>query len=464
MERTPHITQWLIVASLIIGPLCLGSYYVPYRYPLLGICWISVLVALFHPVKSHLFRSDRALLIPSAIIISLCLWMTFNSEMIFHADTWLFEQRSDQPFPKLPGSADFGLSLDILLYMVPCLLTVLMSCQLTKEFSNFPTLVCRTIYLTGIFLAIIGIFQKVSNVDKIYGIVELNIYNQRLFFGTYRSPGIASCYLNIALATGLGFIIRRRDTHRSPIHFIMSLIGCSILITGNIIASSKAGIALCFILIILWCVFNRRSLKDFFTASTHALFKGKTMERNLTFITLGTLAISAGALFSGVAITRWAAAKASNFESLSSRLSAYSSQLDMLKDPNWLPLGYGPGSFMPYFPFFTEKGAPPSATETWVYAHNDYLQTTIEWGPIGFLCFFIIIGGAIYGTSKELLKKRKYISRDRIILLRGILLAVCITLLHALVDFPFQIESIAYTIAVLVGICWGHSSVSVKNN
>ena len=38
--------------------------------------------------------------------------------------------------------------------------------------------------------------------------------------------------------------------------------------------------------------------------------------------------------------------------------------------------------------------------------------------------------------------------------MRGYLIAIAMCLLHALIDFPFQIESIAITMSVLFGAAW----------
>jgi len=56
--------------------------------------------------------------------------------------------------------------------------------------------------------------------------------------------------------------------------------------------------------------------------------------------------------------------------------------------------------------------------------------------------------------AREVFFHRKYHSKTRFIYLRGYFIAMLFFLLHASVDFPFQIESIAVTFAVMLGVAW----------
>jgi len=57
--------------------------------------------------------------------------------------------------------------------------------------------------------------------------------------------------------------------------------------------------------------------------------------------------------------------------------------------------------------------------------------------------------------ARETLFSKENHSKNRIILFRGFLIAMATTLLHANVDFPFQIESLAITFSVMLGVAWG---------
>jgi hypothetical protein len=119
--------------------------------------------------------------------------------------------------------------------------------------------------------------------------------------------------------------------------------------------------------------------------------------------------------------------------------------------------GFGPGTFRVVFPSYNlESGhAVPGS---WRFLHQDYLQTVMEWGWVGSgLWALLFFGGMMvairsYKTyaARHWLPRRRVMQPLTIIALGGVAT-------HALVDFPFQIESIQLYIAAYLGICWGSS-------
>ena len=96
----------------------------------------------------------------------------------------------------------------------------------------------------------------------------------------------------------------------------------------------------------------------------------------------------------------------------------------------------------------------------WKYAHNDYVQSAVEWGLPGTLAWAVLWGAACAGGARVIwkwlkpafikIRKRSRSSRERWrrsreamlqILLTGATFSLAGLLTHAAIDFPLQIYS-----------------------
>jgi O-antigen ligase len=125
----------------------------------------------------------------------------------------------------------------------------------------------------------------------------------------------------------------------------------------------------------------------------------------------------------------------------------------------WLSLhaaswfGFGPGTFSIVFPFLQqEHGGELNGILR--YAHQDYLQTILEWGALGFLLWAVLIGGGIVRVILYLWKDSSALTREQVMWLALCALSLIGVLIHSLVDFPLQIASLQLISAVLLGQLW----------
>ncbi|MBV9998015.1 MAG: O-antigen ligase family protein [Verrucomicrobia bacterium] len=111
--------------------------------------------------------------------------------------------------------------------------------------------------------------------------------------------------------------------------------------------------------------------------------------------------------------------------------------------------GFGAGTFRIIFPFFTRPWGD-RVGGVWEYAHEDYLQTLVEWGFIGAaLWAALFLGGWVTAVARRTQSRVAWPESTRLFSL-GCLLSLTGVGLHALVDFPLQIASLAlYTAVVL---------------
>ena len=141
----------------------------------------------------------------------------------------------------------------------------------------------------------------------------------------------------------------------------------------------------------------------------------------------------------------------SQLNSSNKRLVSTQVCLRMIPDAGWH--GFGPGTFRLVFPHYTGVlgGEIPGI---WRYAHDDYLQTLIEWGWLGAVPWAVLFFGAIVKLFSNWRKKRALGTSDRVLLFTSGL-ALAGVALHAVVDFPLQIVSLQLYAATYAGFGWG---------
>ena len=479
MHRAGRI---LLLFSLVIGPLWIGSYFGEWRKPLLICASLAICVLLTAPttplgtfsfrtfsfIKSHRHEELR----PSrwnGWLVALLLWpalqgfwMWHNAWGEFSSTPWHIHFLDNQPEPSLPGAPDRREAWDRLSYIIPCLGLVWVTRSLVIAIPNMLRTIAATIFWTGAAVALLGLVQRWTGAEGIFWSDDLVFPGRQLFFGTFRSPAIAACYLNMALAMGLSIMIapktsRRDDSDHRPhptrrlLFSILRLAGVIILLTAVVSAGSKAGMFYGFLTLTLWASLNKNAIKRAFHRSTEMFSGNRQMERNLMTGMFLLICILAGLSFAGTTSLRWESAHEADYSTMTERGASNAIQIEMIQDPDWGALGFGPGSFYPLFYYYS---IGTDIRGIYAYGHNDYLQTLIEWGWLGTSVLTLLIGGGVFLLVRDIFFHKGEHRKCDVIYMRGCLIALTTMLLHATVDFPFQIESIAMTFAVILGMAW----------
>lgn len=466
-----------LIAAIFIGPLLAGSYYGAWRWPLIYASSAAALLLIFgsrsKPSGQQGDHGARLLLGLLALSTLQGLWMWFNAWGVFYNSPdyydaasmpWRIDTLADQPFPNLPGTADRSEAFDRLSYIIPCLALVWGVRQLVIARPSWCQHLAKSIFWSGAVIALVGLLQRASGTSSILWLDQLEQgLLTKHFFATYRSPGIATCFLNVALALGLPSVLNALrsdlDTRgfraRYPMAYLLLTISAVIIIICAVItAGSKAGMAFGVITIILFALLNRHAIgKAFRESSTQLFFGNKPIERNIFIGAIICITVFLILTFAGIMSDRWSGAHKLNYSSLTGRIQANEVMLKMVADDGWGALGMGPGSFYPLFPYYSGQ-IDSLITGVWVYAHNDYMQTLVEWGWLGTVFLAACIAGGCFLLARELLLHRNEHSKNRFIHMRGYLLAMLIFLVHAAIEFPFQIESLAIIFAVMLGVAW----------
>lgn len=157
-----------------------------------------------------------------------------------------------------------------------------------------------------------------------------------------------------------------------------------------------------------------------------------------------------------------------------SRVIAYGHFVKMIPDAGWI--GFGPGSFKTVYLDYVADDPVISQRPYWV-AHQDYLQTIVEWGYAGTAIWGLFFAFPIYsllhqafGRPPRCLDQRDEYAfswRERLRLwweaiptaespfvATGGVVAVTLTALHSLADFPMQIESLQFYFLLWIALGW----------
>jgi hypothetical protein len=323
-----------------------------------------------------------------------------------------------------------------------------------------------TIGLTGFAMVGFVFLQKLSGKSLLLHAMDGRTV---LAFGTYRYWGNAAAFLNltwpvvaaIAVHTGL----------RGARGWSLWMTAAIVTFAGLYINTSKAGYLLGAIGLVLF--------GGFALASAFRLKKlswSTISWRTLTIILIAA-GLFVGALLYGIKWSRWEAMTSAGWDK-NPRPAAYEHFVKIIPDAGWT--GFGPGNFQRIYLRYVEDSPLVKRTPFWV-AHEDYIQTLVEWGWAGTALWSLLLVPATFHLamrsrtgpenrrSSQSAKTSGYEFdwRDK---LRSAALAlptpeqplaqaagftaVLLTALHSTVDFPMQIESTQFYFLLWVALGW----------
>jgi O-antigen ligase len=293
--------------------------------------------------------------------------------------------------------------------------------------------------ISGVLISVIGIILKLAGdpfMRCFWKPGEMDWNN----FAFYRYHGNAGAFLNLAWPLILVFTRRAYTptiSYAKKIMWTLASVACGSALFLN---ASKAALVIG-LLILPW---------PFLTRLTR--LRGKVL------FVLGAVAmlVIVGGLFASSQLAREAAFQrmtdatevSGSFEG---RWADYQEDLNAVPAAGWF--GLGPGLYKVAFPYQMSpmRNAGAAVRD---YAHEDYLQTVLEWGCLGTLWWTLLVAGGLYRAIRTYAQRELFTSKTERHLVLGAILGVCGTLAHALVDFPLQIPSIRLFFLLLLALCW----------
>jgi hypothetical protein len=293
-------------------------------------------------------------------------------------------------------------------------------------------------------IAFLGLLQKATGAQMIFW-QKAPPWGVTTFFATYYYHANAGAFLNLVWPLTAGLAIRAFTTRSRPTTRAMWISVFVLTVAAVLANTSRVAQLIALLLMVAVCLqFGPALLRKLSRAEKSVVFAGG-------IAILLTLIALAQATHLEQPLTRW--------QSLSERIptdarwQASRVAIGALRDIGFF--GFGPGTFRAVFPSYNKESTNP-VPGTWRFLHEDYLQTTLEWGWLGSSLWALLFLG---GIAKGIRSYKKYAARDwtprKRLLQPFIIIALIGVALHALVDFPLQIASIQLYVATYLGLCWG---------
>ena len=391
-------------------------------------------------------RLPGFLIILTGALICVGGWMALNAKSIYDPEFSLFVPlRNFVPF--LTGSVDYANSAAWMLRGALLLGTILFVCDLSRS-SRWLLRLWYVISLIGGSIAFLGLLQKATGAQMIFWQPPPPPeYGVTTFFATYFYHGNAGAFLNLVWPLIAGLVIRAFTSRSQPgLRAVWTIV--FIITIGGVVANTSrmAQVVALVLLMIIGLRFGPGLLRRLPGAQKSVAIAGALA------LILALIAL-AQATHLEQPLNRW--------QSVSEQIPAdarwQASRVALGALPGAGFFGFGPGTFRVVFPGYN-IGSGHAVPGSWRFLHEDYLQTVLEWGWLGSsLWALLFFGGIVVG----ILSYNRYATRDwmprRRVMQPLATLALAGVAMHALVDFPFQIESIQLYVATYLGVCWGSS-------
>lgn len=447
-----HAPRWLLLISLVFAPWAYGSTR-PWTIQILSILLAAVggLWMLECAVSRRRPQVPRVAALAAVVLLIQGWWMTLNARLYFVASNETFLPR---PSLAAPGSVDAEASF-VMMFLVTGLIGVFLFCCDLFQDAVWRKRVWVTMAVTGASIAAFGILQKIGGDPVLALMWEPEKRDLRNNFAGFRYRANAGAFLNVVmpLLAGLAFVnFQRRDRPWARAGWLMVLF---VVAAGIQLNPSRAS----------WCI----------AVGLAALLAGKVLWhywRRGGDTLPPKLVLTYAAIFSGLLLIVGAICFLGGWETSWRRIGLQGlsptnrspTEIYVKMIPDAGVTGFGPGSFRAIFAeyqkeydFGTRDFPDCWKTGLWQEAHQDYLQTIIEWGYLGAAGWAILLGGGMVRGVFQYVRLRAGLSSRWLLLCS--LLAIGATLVHSLIDFPLQIASIQLYACVLLAVCWSARAV-----
>ena len=298
--------------------------------------------------------------------------------------------------------------------------------------SLFPARAARLLTLLALIgglLAGEGLVQRASGTPNLLFAVKPRIHQTAATqFGPYAYRANAAQYLNLLWPLCLGFWSATRRQAELPGKLQSLLLFCTgAMCTASLISGSRAGALICAGMLVCASLY-------LIVAGSPGRFRKPRKKTPICLL------LAAPALGLALGWSELVPASPSVWESVAQRQRIYGAARQMAKD--FGVFGAGPGTYESVSELYR-----PADGGFWpAQVHSDWLETLITFGSVGSLLILAALGSMLRHTFSP----RQTSWGNGFVCLSWLGLAGC--LVHAAVDFPFQVHSVLFLFMVVCAI------------
>ena len=300
-----------------------------------------------------------------------------------------------------------------------------------------------TIAVTAASITLLGCAQRWTGATDIFwGERHLDF-----FFGTYRNVTNAGEYLNFALPLAAALTLNVAWRGRSPWMLAAEAATTLLIVAGCFVCGSKIAPIVACASVVIFVFVHRASFRVL-------IGRAAPSARFITTIVLLLILFSViqGAGL-GTARDRWSRLWQDDHTSATFSNRLLVDRVCLIAAPDAGLLGFGPSGFRAIFPYYSGL-VDGNLRGVWTFAHDDYLQTELEWGALGAGLWSVYFFGAILVLARA--SRLATRSEDRFHA-AGLLQSLVVIAFMSFVDFPLQIASIQLDVALALGLAWSSS-------
>jgi hypothetical protein len=434
------IPGWLLAALLVAAPWAYGTTFPETRELLArALCCVGIIYALSLPLRGQWPRLNWVSVLLGLLILGYGWWMAWNAKLVYDPELFYFHPVA-APIRTWPGSVDQKTSADQMLLITGLFGAFWITADLSSR-ERWRRRLWLILSLTGVSIMLLGLGQRLSSAPGIFWRTDLECGHT--FFATYRYHANAGSFINIILpfvaAQGV-YAFRKDSLGFWKVFWVLALLS---VLASAFVNVSRAATLISGGVLLMFLVWQFAA-----TVRAHRNRLNILQMGIVLVLVIGGVWLLVQEVGFGKAYERWqqlGGTLADNF-----RYVAYDTiEHQILPQSGWW--GFGPNTFSLIFPFFTVH-LGHSIWGFWEQAHEDYLQTLVEWGISGAILWFLFFGNTIGRAFWSIWRQRQtWDTRTRLVA-GASLLSIGSVLVHSTVDFPMQIASLELYTAVVLGL------------
>ncbi|WP_322282993.1 O-antigen ligase family protein [Prosthecobacter sp.] len=347
------------------------------------------------------------------------------------------------------GTIDQATSMQAMISISAALMVLLMALDIASERRGRYVLVLA-VTVSGFITAVAGLCLHTSaDLSSLWQVRHV----PSSVFGLFWYHGNAAAFLNLVwpVSVWLCVTLLHKESPTFPQQMVLACLVVAVMvqIIAVLVNVSKMGHLM---LVLEMLLLVGGGLVAWKARLAELPFSGRRIAL-LLFIAISLLVLGAWLSGAGTGLGRWNIFAAHHFDDPARRHAAMMAfQIGL--DHGWA--GTGPGTFEWVAVHYSALD-PLLQEGRWRHAHNDYAEFFAEWGWSGAVIFVLVLalpGRRLWSALRHVFSKdsRHGMSFQRKAGLICFSTALFSVLLHAVVDFPLQMESTRYLSAAVAGL------------